>query len=157
MRCSKYESSEDIQQTEGGDVIYVEDKTQDIHFKLLEKIASSKKLELVFWSYQDYEEGEFLGQPISSASAGEAVTKYGDGAFPYNTSRIEYNADILALINQNKKMMEEHCDSIALYAPGSHDWYMCTIGHESLSLIRDDSLEKALSSNGSPVSLEAPT
>jgi len=137
-------------------VIYIEDKTQEMQFELIEKIAFAKKFELVFWLYQEYKKSEFLGLPVSPELQGEAVTTYGNGSFPYNTLRIECNASTIGLMKQNKKTIEENCDSIVLYEPASHDWYLCTIGHEGMSLIRDDSVMNELSSNGFQASLEAP-
>lgn len=138
-------------------MLYIEDKTQDMQLKLIRKLASEEKFEVIFWLYQGYEDSEFLDIPVSHSLEGESVTIYDDDGFPCNTARIELNSSVYEVMTKNQELLRLHCDSITLYKPKTHEWYMSTIGHEGMSLIRDKSTQTMLSSSGFNVSTEAPS
>jgi len=138
-------------------LIYVEAKSQDMQFKLIGGIAANAKLELVLWLHQGYEKDTILNVAISDNLQGEAITSYADGTYPINTIRTEYNESIWIEMSKNKALIKEYCDSVTLYREGKYEWYLCTVGYEGMSLIRDDTLLNDVKLSGFNMSIEAPS
>ena len=138
-------------------MIYVEEKDLESQFKLLEYISTLTGFTVVGWQYPEIRNspiGIFPSQ--SDRSNFEPVTNYSSGEIPIHTKPMKAKASKFAYVAKFKDELRKSFDSFCLYKNGSCEWYACTIGHEGMCLVRDESLLSALKSKGFRASLEKP-
>lgn len=114
--------------------------------------------DIVIWLYPESNINEIFNLELSSSRQEnlEPVTTYQEGIAARRSERLNCDKEILDLILRNSSLISKNVDSLCLYRKESMNWVSATIGHEGMSLVRDDSLLDQLSQLGFPVSDTAP-
>lgn len=138
-------------------MIFVAENNQARQFELLALIASGNDCNLVAWLYPESRATELLGLPtMQNVPPLQPVTTYADGTEQQRTDVIRASSRTLPVLVKHAAQLKKHCDSLALYKPGTSEWIACTIGHEGMGLVRDRAAIRTLTANGFSASLQAP-
>lgn len=139
-------------------MIYVEEKNFDRQLELLEKISISEDAEIVFWLYPESKLDDLFGLSLQRSDyiSAEPVTSYEDGVFSNCTKRLPFDERLLDLIECNRRVISDNCDSLCLYLKDSVEWSACTIGHEGMGLVRNVDLMDEIISSGFNASKNPP-
>ena len=137
-------------------MIYVEEKSQDKQLELIKYFSNYDEFTIIIWLYPECKITDLFSLAISNSLNYNSVTTYSDGYKPFATLPKCLNKKMIKLLNKNKNIIHEYCDSIVLYKGDDKDWFMSTIGHEGMCLVKDDMLLEELKKEGFSCSLESP-
>jgi len=140
-------------------MIYIEEYSFEKQISILNFLSEKEDLEIIMWLYPESKTRGFCNINLAPKDLfeGEPVTTYGDDFQTKRTKRIKATKDLFSKIQNEKKAIAENCDSLVLYRPNTRQWLACTIEHEHLLMIDDDSLLKTLTNEGLNASLEEPS
>ncbi len=139
-------------------MIYLKENKFDRQLDLLGYFLAIGDFDLIIWFFTESKSKGIcnLGLAPKDLIEGEQVTSYGDGFKPQRTIRTKLTTDLLAKIRNAARDIQANCDSLALYPADKKNWIACTIKHEGMCLVSDDSLIDVLRSKGFNPSLEKP-
>lgn len=138
-------------------MIYVEDKSLESQFRLLEYISTLNSFILVGWQYPEIFKSSIEIFPSHhQREEFEPVTTYCNGELAIHTKPMRAKASKLSYVVKFKDRIISSFDSFCLYKNGSNNWYACSVGHEGMCLVRDDALLPLLKSKGFNASLDKP-
>jgi hypothetical protein len=137
-------------------MIYVQEKDFNRQIELLIFLADKGNYSVCAWLYPESNTTS-IGPHSIEQSELEAVTSYGANSKPNHTSLIKCSRDSLQIFISAKLEVVSNCDSLALYKENSTLWFAATIGHEGMSLVRNEALLPSLLSAGFSASTEAPS
>ncbi|MBI5075497.1 MAG: hypothetical protein HZB62_10095 [Nitrospirae bacterium] len=139
-------------------MIYLEEKQFDRQLDLLGSFLAKGEFDLIIWFSPESKRRSIcnLGLAPKDLIEGEQVTTYGNGFKPNKTRRTKLTADLLTNIREASRDIQVNCDSLALYPADKKNWIACTIEHEGMCLVSDDSLIDTLASKDFNPSLEKP-
>jgi hypothetical protein len=138
-------------------MIYVEDKSIEAQFRLLEFLSAGDNFTLIGWQYPEVKNSP-IGLLPSNAfhEKYEPVTTYSSGEKAVHTKPMKALPSKLSYVIKFKEQIRRSFDSFCLYRPGSSEWYACAIGHEGMCLVRDIKILKELKDKGFNASTEKP-
>lgn len=139
-------------------MIYIEEKIFDRQVDLLDYFRSHGEFDLIIWLFPESKTRNICDLKLAPKDLieGQQVTKYEGGFKPRKTRRVKLTSDLLIKIRKSSNVIKSNCDSLVLYPPNEKEWIVCTIEHEGMCLVNDDSLFKKLDSEGFNPSLEKP-
>ena len=139
-------------------MIYVEETDFNRQIDLLSLLSISNDCEICAWVYPESEAATIAGYPVVENSLGKSsVTTYEDGHAPKSTQLVKSDSQSISVFSSSKVELKRNCDSLSLYKNNESSWYVATIGHEGMCLVRDDSQLTNLIKAGFNASVEAPS
>jgi len=140
-------------------MIYVEEKWFSKQIDFLRFFLGEGELEIIIWMYPESKFTHLVGLSLEHGVdvLGEAVTGYKNSGIASRTVRQPLTKELIDLAENNRRNISRNVDSFVLYKPGEFEWLACTIGHEGMCLVQDESSLKELIGAGFNASVEAPT
>lgn len=137
-------------------MLYIQDTVFLRQLDLLLFVAAAGRFRLSAWLYPDSGAKVLAGLKVVSHQGLRPITEYGNGTLPSRTELISANEETIRAFIAHESDIKAHCDSIALYSEGNSVWSAAIIGHEGMSLVRDESYLNHLEGAGFNVSNEPP-
>ena len=139
-------------------MIYIELDSFEKQISILNFLSEREELEIIMWLLPESKIQNFCNINLAPKNLleGEPVTTYDDDFRANKTKRAKATKELFSKIQSEKKAITENCDSLVLYRPKTKQWLACTIGHERIILIDDNSLLETLSNKGLCPSLKEP-
>lgn len=139
-------------------MIYVQENDFETQFKLLEYLAGKGGFIVIGWQYPEINKSPVPFFPTSMIREDyKAVTTYANGIIANHTAPVKAKPSMLAYLVKFNEKIQKAFDSFCLYKNGRTEWFACTIGHEGMCLVRDDSLLQELTSKGFNASTNKPS
>ncbi len=139
-------------------MIYVYEASFERQLTLLESIAAKDTI-AVLWLYEGARRSTISGLLVApKGGAFQAVTTYGEcGAKGRATFPHQFNHEFQSRLRSNKHKIIKNCDSLALYAQHSLEWFACAIPHEKMCLVKDVGQLQSIQKHGFSASTNAPS
>ena len=140
-------------------MIYIEEDSFEKQISILNFLSERENLEIIMWLFPESKTRCFCDISLAPKDLleGKPVTTYGDDFQAKKTKRVKATKDLFSKIQNEKKAIAENCDSLVLYRPETKQWLACTIEHEHILMIDDNSLLETLTNEGLKASLEEPS
>lgn len=141
-------------------MIYVTENKLERQLALLYAAAQlSEATVAVAWLYSYSNAKSVAGLVVAGESDGLLpVTTYGDGSeHGLHTNPTPFSSSLVAELVRKKSKVIRCCDSIAIYRPNEKDWFACSIHHEGMCLVKDESLLAEFTQQGFIATIEAPS
>ena len=141
-------------------MIFITEKKLERQLALLQ-LASQLTGATVFiaWLYPGLKLTSFAGLAVTSDSNDLLpVTTYGGSLEKtLNTKPLHLTVNLVAELVQGGTELFRSCDSLAIYRADEKDWLACTIYHEGMCLVKDNTLLPQLIAQGFSATEEAPS
>ena len=139
-------------------MIYIEEKKFDRQLDLLTYFSDAESYELIIWMYPESKLKSIFNFTLNDGKElnGFPVTTYSNGVVAMRTPRVLLTKKLIGLMRKSRLLINNNCDSCALYFIGNNEWSICTIGHEGMCLVKDNQLLSDLVSVGFKASLDVP-
>lgn len=138
-------------------MIYIQENGFKRQLELLAIIAGIDSCKLIAWIYPESRIKHIVGLLISKHSYDYMpVTAYEPEIKPTCTDKVTADPEFILGLKPYLIKFKRNCDSLALYPSGSKDWVACSVGHEGMCLVKDDSLISAIQGAGFSATLEKP-
>ena len=138
-------------------MIYIQESSLASQLLALEFLSGLLPCTLVLWNYPEVTKqripllgSELLGQGFSP------VTEYSDSFVPVHSRPRTAKPSLISYLNNFGSEIKASVDSICIYPQASLDWVACTIGHEGMCLVKDDTYLEPLLAKGFNASTKAP-
>jgi len=140
-------------------MIYIEEHSFEKQISILNFLSDTEELEIIMWLFPESKHRSFCDISLAPRDLleGKPATTYSDDFQAKKTKRIKATKNLFDKIQNEKKTITENCDSLVLYRPKTKQWLACTIEHENILMIDDDSLLEVVSNQGYNASLEKPS
>ena len=140
-------------------MIYVEENWFSKQIDFLRFFLEQDDFEIIIWMYPESKFSHLFGLSLERQEnlSGEPVTAYEDGQLSSRTTRQPLTKELVGLAENNRRNVSRNVDSFAIYKSGEYGWLACTVGHEGMCLVQDESKLNNLISAGFNASLKAPS
>ncbi|MCP8900663.1 hypothetical protein [Gilvimarinus xylanilyticus] len=138
-------------------MIYIQESSLEHQLNVLERISAKSSFVLILWNYPKASKQivPLIGGKLFNQGF-EAVTEYFDNTVLMHSRPLAARPSLLSYLSRFKRELERSVDSICLYSERSKHWSACSIGHEGMCLVRDESFLEPLLAAGFNASIEAP-
>ena len=140
-------------------MIYIEDSRFEKQLALLRLVCRLAGANiLVAWACLEWNPKSLAGIPVNAEAHGLLpVTTYGnDHETGRSTRPVIFTARLENNLLRKKSKVIRCFDSIALYQPDVTDWFACSIYHEHICMVKDDSLFAEIRAYGFAADMNAP-
>ncbi|MEH6448471.1 MAG: hypothetical protein V7765_07360 [Oleispira sp.] len=139
-------------------MIYLEEKWFSKQMDFLKFFLETGEFEVIIWMYPESKFSHLSGLSLESGAdiLGKPVTIYEDGHVPSRTERQPLTKYLIDLVEINRRNVSRNVDSFVIYNADEFEWLACTIGHEGMCLVQDESKINDLTDAGFSASLKAP-
>jgi hypothetical protein len=139
-------------------MIYIQESGFKRQLELLALLSKIEPCELVTWLYPESRIKHLAGiLVVKNHSDLLPVTKYENGNEPKCTKSVPATSDFLLALKPFSSKFKRNSDSIALYPVGAKCWSACTVGHEGMCLVKNETLLSNIQNAGFSASLRAPS
>ena len=139
-------------------MIYVEEKWFSKQIDFLRHLLKEGEFEVIIWMYPESKFSHLFGLNLEHGTdiSGKSVTTYGNGKIASRTARQPLTKELIDLAENHRRNVSRNVDSFVIYKPDEFDWLACTVGHEGMCLVQDESRLSNLINAGFNASSEAP-
>lgn len=139
-------------------VIYIQENFYSMHMRLLGFFLDEGLYELIVWLYPESKLAHLAGMKLEAGLevSGKPITTYGDDIVPSRTIRQSLSNEHINLFESNRRVITQNVDSIVLYKPSEFEWTACTVGHEGMLLVNNDSYLEQIKAEGFSATTETP-
>lgn len=140
-------------------MIYVQDKYFRKQLNIIQYFLECDEFDFIVWLYPESRLKHLFGFELSEDknSQSNPVTTYSEGVVSKSTTRQRLTKLFIEQLSESKRVYTRNCDSCVLYKSGDKDWYASIIGHEGISLIKNDGIIEDLLTHGFNASFNKPS
>lgn len=137
-------------------MLYILEEKVDALLDVFLHFSNDPNSKLVIWLYPESDCNDLIGYDVINGSPSEylPVTTYQDSDYKF-TRPIDVSPDIVEKIKENISDLTRVVDSFCIYL-NEPEWKFCSIGHEGMGLVNDNSLFDEIKSKGFNVSTTPP-
>jgi hypothetical protein len=137
-------------------MLYILEERIDLLLEMFLHFSSDSDYKLVIWLYPESDCNNLIGYDVIKGRSEEYLpaTTYQNSDYKF-TRPIKVSPDIIERVKENISDLSRVVDSFCFYLnePG---WKFCSIGHEGMGLVNDDSMFDEIKAKGFIVSKSAP-
>lgn len=138
------------------DMLYILEKRVDVLLDMFLHLSNEPDYKLVIWLYPESDCNNLIGYDVIKGRPSEflPVTTYQDSDYKF-TRPIDVSSGLIEKVKGNISELSRVVDSFCFYL-NEPEWKFCSIGHEGMGLVNNDSIFDEIKAKGFNVSTTPP-